>query len=301
MPTPSQLLDVRDRERVAKLQLLAREVVDGLTVGMHSSPHKGFSIEFKEHRPYVRGDEVRSLDWKLYAKTDRLYIRQYEEETNLRCILLVDQSGSMAYAGSRSAGVSKHEFSVRLAACLATMLIGQQDAVGAVTFDTSVRRFVPARSKPTHLHNLLECFASSRAGGETSLASVLTEMHPKLDRRGLLVLISDCFDDVTSLLKTLTFFRHARNEVLLFQVSDQDELDFPFRDKTQFRSLEQPARNRLVDAKRLRDDYLEKVTAFKNELSAGCARLHVDLVPCTTDQSPSQVLSSYLGARGRAK
>ncbi len=301
MPFLSRLLDSRDKERLVRLQLLAREVVDGLTVGMHLSPHKGFSVEFKEHRPYVPGDEVRAMDWKLYGKTDRLYIRQYEEETSLRCLLMVDQSRSMAYSGSRSGGVTKHEFGIRLAACLATMLIDQQDAVGLATFDKSLRRFIPAHSKPNHLHTLLSCLMQSRPTGETAVGSVLAELRPKLERRGLLILISDCFVDVPDLLRTLAIFRHNHNEVVLFHVLDQDEIDFPFRNRTQFRSLEEPSRMRLLDGSRIRNSYLTKFEEFQTQLGMGCSRLRIDRVVCTTDQSPSQILSAYLGQRGRMK
>lgn len=299
MSLTSRLLQPDDRNRLSCLQLLARQVVEGLTVGMHNSPHKGFGVEFKEHRPYVRGDEVRAVDWKLYGKTDRLYIRQYEEETNFRCSILVDQSGSMGYCGARAKGVSKHEYAIRLAACLAYMLIGQQDAVGLVTFDTQIREFLPPGSSPSHLRSFLECLTRSHAHGETQLSSVLTQLVPKVRRRGLLVLISDCFDNVEQLLKALAYFRHHKNEVIVFQVWDPDELDLPFRQRTLFRSLENPENEQLIDPTLLRAGYLRNLAKYRAELSAGCGRQRIELVSCTTDQSHASLLSEYLGTRGR--
>ncbi len=293
------LLSAADRDKLARLQLYARQVVEGLTVGMHRSPHKGFSVEFKEHRPYVRGDEIRTIDWKLYGKTDRLYIRQYEEETNLRCTILVDQSGSMAYGSQKSHKTSKHDFAVRLAACLSYMLVAQQDSVGLVTFDTETRHYIPPRSKPSHLRSLLTTLSTSKPNGETAISEVLTKLVPKIKRRGLLVLISDCFDDAENLLRTLSYFRHARNEVVVFQVWDRDELDFPFRGRTQFRSLELATHTRLLDSALLRKSYLENLERFRSALAAGCGKQKIDLISCTTDQSHSTLLASYLAARGR--
>lgn len=294
------LLSAGDRDKLARLQLYARQVVEGVTVGMHRSPHKGFSVAFKEHRPYVRGDETRLIDWKLFGKTDRLYIRQYEEETNLRCTLLVDQSGSMAYGGGRSPKVSKHEFAVRLAACLAYMLVGQQDAVGLATFDTAPRQYIPPRSKPSHLRSLLGTLATSAPTGETAISEVLTQLVPKIRRRGLLVLISDCFDEVDNLMRALSHFRHARNDVIVFQIWDRDELEFPFRGRTQFRSLELASHMRLLDSSLLRKSYLENLERFRTSLSSGCSKQKIDLISCTTDEPHASLLAAYLAARGRS-
>ena len=294
------ILSAADRDKLANLQLYARQVVEGVTVGMHRSPHKGFSVEFKEHRPYVRGDEIRTIDWKLFGKTDRLYIRQYEEETNMRCTLLVDQSGSMAYGKSGASKSSKHEFAVRLAACLAYMLIGQQDSVGLVTFDTEPRHYIPPRSKPSHLRSLLGTLAASQPSGETAISEVLTQLVPKIRARGLIVLISDCFDEVDNLLRTLSYFRHARNDVVVFQVWDRDELEFPFRGRTQFRSLELASHLRLLDCSLLRKSYLANLEKFRSALGAGCGKQKIDLISCTTEQSHASLLAAYLAARGRA-
>ncbi len=295
--TPS-LLTAPDRDALAQLQLLARNVVEGLTAGRHRSPHKGASIEFKEHRQYVRGDEIRSIDWKLFGKTDRLYIRQYEDETNLRSMILLDQSGSMAYRGPNSATLSKHQYARQLAACLATLLISQQDSVGIATFDTELRAIVPPRGRPNHLQAIFELLLRSATGNETQLSQSLKQATTQLTRRGLLFLISDCFDDIDSLLTALRYFRHTGSEVVVFQVWDRDELEFPFRNRTQFRSLENPTNQRVVDPALLRNAYLARVTEFRQKFASGCAKERIDLVECTTEQSYTEVLQAYMAQRG---
>lgn len=279
--------------------MLARQVVEGFCSGLHRSPHKGFSVEFKEHRPYVRGDEVRTLDWKVFGKTDRLYIREYEEETNLRCTILLDTSGSMAYHGARANGVTKHDYAVRLTACLAYMMLGQQDSVGLVTFDKQVRRYIPPRSRPTHFRAIVGELAKSSPQFETELGQVFHELVPKIHRRGLLIIISDLFGDVGELIKALAHFRHAKHEMILFQIWDPDELDFPFRQWTRFQSLETSGNRRLVDPAHLRHAYLENLRQFREQLSAGCYRHRIDLVPMTTDRPYADALASYLALRRR--
>jgi uncharacterized protein (DUF58 family) len=268
---------------------------------LHRSPHKGFSVEFKEHRAYVRGDEVRRIDWKVFGKTDRLYIREYEEETNLRCTILLDTSGSMAYRGARARGVSKHDYAARLTACLAYLMLGQQDSVGLVTFDNEVRRYIPPRSKATHLQAIIDELARSSPQSETELGHVFHELVPKIRRRGLLVIISDLFGDVDELLRGLAHFRHAKHEMILFQIWDRDELDFPFRQWTRFQSLETAGNRRLVDPAHLRRAYLENLEQFREQLTAGCYRHRIDLVAMTTDQPYADALASYLALRRRVK
>lgn len=297
--TLTEFLTPQDLASIANLQLLARQVMEGFCSGLHRSPHKGFSVEFKEHRQYVRGDEIRNIDWKLFGKTDRLYIREYEEETNLRCNILLDKSGSMGYCGSRSGGVSKHDFAVRLAACLTYLMLGQQDAVGMVTFDDKVRRIIPPRSKPTHLQGIINELESLKAEHETELADVFHELVPKISRRGLIVIISDCFGNIENLLKALAHFRHAKHEIVIFQVWDPDELDFPFKQWTQFQSLEQSTHRRLIDPSHLRKAYLENLQKFRDALTDGCHRHRIDLVPAVTDRPYAESLAAYLAARRR--
>ena len=291
--TPEEL------SKLKHLQVLARQVVEGLSSGLHRSPHKGFSVEFKEHRQYVRGDEIRNIDWKIFAKTDRYYIREYEEETNLRCTMLVDCSGSMRYRGARSNGLSKHDYATRLAASLAYLLLGQQDSVGLVTFDDAVREIIPPRGRPSHLKAILATLSATHPERETDLGKVFHQLASKLHRRGLLVVISDCFGDVDSLLRSFAHFRHARHEIIVFQILDPDEVDFPFRGRTQFRSLEVAGHRQTVDPAQLRRAYMEKLEEFRQQLQAGCRRNHIDLVPVTTDTRYADVLADYLRLRRR--
>lgn len=285
-------LSVSEHEAVSQLQFLARGVVEGLTAGKHRSPLKGSSVEFKEHREYVRGDEIKSIDWKLFGKTDRLFIRQYEDETNLQAMILLDQSGSMGYQGQQSS-TSKLEFGKKLAASLATLLVFQHDAAGLATIDTELRSVIPPRSSPNHLQKVFTTLAQSKPGGETSLAQALQQASAKLRRRGLLVLISDCFDKVPDLMSALNYYRHRNNEVIVFQVWDPDELEFPFRNRTEFRSLEDTGQ-RLVDPQGLRKSYLAKVAEFRAQLETETAKSRIDFLSCVSNQDCGEVLRQLL-------
>jgi uncharacterized protein (DUF58 family) len=292
------ILDADERDRVAHLQLFARSVVDGITVGLHRSPHKGFSAEFKEHRPYVQGDEIRSIDWKLYGKTDRLFIRQFEEETNLRCTMLVDQSGSMGYRGTDKTAISKHEYAIKLAASLAYLLIAQRDAVGLGLVDSELHAFTPPRSNPGHLQLLMHALSSSRCGTDTNLSQVLNAVAPRIRSRGMVILISDCFDQVEPLAKALSYFRVDRSEVVVFQIWNRDELEFPFRRRMELLDLERPGQRKIVDPASIRKAYLERVKKFREDWERLAAKNRIDLVPCVTDQPHAEILSAYLASRG---
>ncbi len=284
------------RRTLSKLQLLARQLVEGLATGLHRSPHKGASVTFKQHRPYVPGDEIRRLDWRVFARTDRFYVREYEQETNLTASLLVDLSGSMAYCGANSS-CSKLEYARDLAGLLATTLIQQQDAVGLVTFDQKIRSLVPARSRPSHLPVLQAALAQEIPSGETSIAQVLRELAPRLGRRRLLILISDCLDEPSSLLKALAQLRHQQHEIIVFQVFDRDELTFPFQGWTRFESLEAEGIHLDADPAAIRKTYLENLARFRAELSQGCSRHQVQLCPVITDEPCESALSAHLSRR----
>ena len=296
----SDVLTSQDIGKFANLQVLARQVVEGFCNGLHRSPHKGFSVEFKEHRSYVNGDDIRTIDWKLFGKTDRLYIREYEEETNLRCTILLDSSGSMSYTGSRSDGVSKHDYAVRTAAALAYLMLHQQDSVGLVTFNDAVQKYIPPRARPRHLRTIIDELKRQEPERETELGDVFNQIVAKIQRRGLLIIISDLFSDVNQLMKSLAHFRHANHEIIIFQIWDLDELDFPFRQWTQFASLEAAANRHLVDPAQLRRAYLEKLEVFKEQLAKGCSRHRISLVPMTTDQPYADALSAYLALRRKS-
>ncbi len=290
------MLTPEDHLSISRLQLLAKSVVDGIAAGHHRSPHQGASVEFKEHRQYVRGDEIRSIDWKLFGKTDRLFVRQFEDETNLRAMILVDQSGSMQYRGSRTEH-SKHEFAVRLAACLATLLISQRDAVGLATLDTQLRNIIRPRSTASHLHLIYQALAKSTVGAETQLAVSLNQAAGQLRSRGLLILISDCFDDVEALLNALQTFRKARTEVIVFQIFAPDELDFPFRQRTQFRGLEHPATRQVVEPQAIRNSYMNRLAEYRQQLTRGLQQARIDLIACTTNQDLGPLLTETMARR----
>lgn len=294
----SDLLTAGQRDRIKGLELLARQVVEGFCSGQHRSPHKGYSVEFKEHRPYVQGDEIRAIDWKVFAKTDRIYIREFEEETNLKSTLIVDGSGSMGYSGQRG-GQSKYQYAITLAASLGYLMIGQQDGVGLATFDTKIREFLPPRSRPSQLQAIFTGLQRRPPGGETDMGQVLGGLAKKLHRRGLLILISDCFADVTTLLNSLSHFRHARHEVLVFQVLDPDEVDFPFSGRMRFRNLEQLDQQEDIDAISLRAAYRQSFDAHQKQLRDGCGRARIDHVVMTTDTPVADGLARYLANRRR--
>ncbi len=297
----AEILSPAELERIRGLELLARQVVEGFCTGMHRSPNKGYSVEFKEHRPYVQGDEIRSIDWQVFGKTDRLYVREFEEETNLRSTIVVDASGSMNYVGSRAAGVSKYQYAVRLAACLAYLMIGQQDGVALATFDTKIREFLPHRSRPSHLQAIYAALTQRPPGGETELGDVLAGLARKLQRRGLLILISDCFGDPERLFRALANFRHSRHEVLVIQVLDPDEIDFPFSGRVRFRDLERPGEHQDIDAASLADAYRRRFTLFQRQLNDGCGVHRIDLLQRLTSDPPAAGLAAYLAARRRLR
>jgi uncharacterized protein (DUF58 family) len=293
----SDFLKPADLQQISNLQVLARQVVEGFTTGLHRSPHKGFSVEFKQHRQYVPGDEIRHIDWRVFGRSDRYYIREYEEETNLRATLILDRSGSMAYGSGQPGKVGKFDYATRLAACLAYLMVQQGDGVGMVTFDTQIRRYIPPRSRTSHLKVLIDELQNGKPGEETELGKVFHDLVPKLQRRGLLVIISDCFGEVANLLKALAHFRHARHEILIFQVWDRDELDFPFKGWTQFECLERQGVKHLLDPALLRQAYLANLEKFRDELTRGCRRHKVDLVPVCTDEPYAKSVAAYLSRR----
>jgi uncharacterized protein (DUF58 family) len=297
MAKTSDILHAEDIAPLQHLQLFARTVMEGFTTGQHASPHKGFSVEFRQHRPYVQGDEIRRLDWKIFGRSDRFYIREYDEETNLRATILLDASGSMGYTGQ--GGVNKFDYAVKLAASLAYLLMGQQDAVGLVTFDNKVRDIIPNRARITHLHHLLDCMVKTQPGAETSLASVLESLAGRLKRRGLLILISDLFDDPAALLKATAVLRKKGHELLVFQLFDRDELEFPFSRWARFENLEVLDDHLMLDPVVVRQSYLKVLAEFREAVTTGLRKNEVDLVPMTTDEPHAVALKQYLALRMR--
>jgi uncharacterized protein (DUF58 family) len=289
--------DPTELARYGGLTLAARGVVEGFLAGIHRSPFKGFSVEFAEHRQYYPGDEVRHIDWRAYGKTDRYFVKEFEEETNLKAYLVVDASGSMGYRGAQP--LTKFAYAQRVAASLAFLMLAQLDAVGLVTHDVKVRRAVPPRTTSKHLLGLLRSLEETAPGGETALAPVwdaLAAHH--LKRRGMVVLLSDCFDRVEHLIRALRHLRHRGHEVLLFQVLAPEEIEFPFDGPTKFRDLERPGRVLPVDARRLRAEYRANFEAYRTSLCRGARDLGVDYQLLRTDDPVDRALGAYLARRG---
>jgi uncharacterized protein (DUF58 family) len=300
------LFTSRDASRAAALQWIARQAVEGLTAGRHRSPHKGSSVEFKEHRPYVPGDELRNIDWRAFGKSDRLYIREFEEETNLRCTLLVDRSGSMKYAGSRalqltdsstSIGKRKQDYATAVAVAIAYMMLSSQDAVGLMTFDDRIGDSLPPRTTPSHLQSLLAILAGDSGGGETDLGTVIRQAMLKLPRRSLVVLISDGLGDPESLGKALASLRAQRQEVVFLQILDPDEIDFPFHDRIEFRDLENTEHREIIDSRQIRSRYIESLQRHNATLEAACRRNRIDHALITSDVPVVDALARFVALR----
>jgi uncharacterized protein (DUF58 family) len=284
--------------KYGRLTMVARNVVEGFLTGVHKSPYKGFSVEFAEHRQYYPGDEIRHIDWRAYGKTDRYYIKEYEEETNLKAHLLVDASGSMAYRGKQG---SKFEYAQYIAASLAYLMLHQLDAVGLVIHDTRVRHTIPPRAQSKHLLHLLKTLEETQPGGETSMAPIWHELAGQIKRRGLIVVLSDCFDQIGPLVNALRHFRHHRHEVLLFHILAPDEIEFPFRKWTQFRNLEVAGHKLLVDPQQLRKEYLKNFQAFCKQLRDQVGQMQIDYHLMRTDDPVERALGIYLTKRQTRK
>lgn len=276
------------------LDLQARLAVEGYVAGMHPSPYHGFSVEFAQHREYVPGDDVRHVDWKVWSKTDKLYLKQYQQETNLLLYLLLDASESMAYASGSN--VSKLKYAQFVAASLAYMVIQQQDSVGLAVFDSGVRRLLRPAGQPTHLKELLQVLDANPARAKSDLGAVFHDLAERFKKRGVVAVFSDFFDDPARVLAGLKHFRHRRHEVIVFHILDPAELEFPFRDPTLFKGLE-GIPEVLTEPHALRRAYRDEINTFLEELRRGCRGADVDYVPLRTDQSLDVPLSSYLASR----
>ncbi|MCK4849743.1 MAG: DUF58 domain-containing protein [Phycisphaerae bacterium] len=283
-------------ERIDRLEMVATRIVDGFLSGRHSSYRKGGCVEFAEHRPYSPGDEIRLIDWRVFARSDRHYIKQFEEETNLQALLLVDASGSMEFGHST---VSKLRYAQVACACLSKLMLGQADAVGVAVVDSIIRSFTPARSNPSHFGALLEGLSKANGGGETSLAEILQQVTTLIKRRGLIIIFSDCFDNLEALLNALSCLRARGHDLLLFHIMAPEELSFPFVKWSRFECLEVQGRRVDLDPRVIRKRYIQQVEEFLAELKEGCGRIRCDYAPISTDQPIGDMLARYLSRRMR--
>ena len=284
-------------QRLGGLEIRARRIVEGFLSGMHQSPYFGQSIEFRQHRQYVPGDEPRHVDWKAWAKHDRLYVKQYEEDTNLRCSIVVDVSASMEYGRGP---LNKYEYAATTAATLSYLLLHQQDAVGTLTFDDEVRTRVPVRSQRGHFDAIVASLQQDDPRDKTDVSAVLRDVAKSVPRRGLIVIISDLLHDVDQFLNDLRLLRIRDHDVIVIHVMDDDELDFPFNGSTRFEGLESDE-HLHCNPRSLRDGYLEAVDRFLTRVRRGCAKEAVQYQLLRTSEPLDAALSLLLSQRWNAR
>lgn len=298
MPAESvNYLDPAVLARLEGLQLRAARIVEGYVSGLHRSPYQGFSVEFAEHREYAPGDDLRYVDWKVFGKTDKVYLKQYEEETNLIAYLVLDTSESMLYQ-SEAAPLSKLEYAQCSAAALAYLVIRQQDSAGLVTFDDAVRQFVRPSSSASHLAQLVGVMEQTDAVRKTRTGPIFHELAERFTRRGIVFILSDLFDNTEAMLAGLKHFRHRRHDVVVLHTLDPAELDFPFQHATMFHGMEAMG-DLLVEPAQLRRAYQQEIQRFTSQVRAGCLAQGADYVQVRTDQPLDNVLNTYLAQRRR--
>ncbi|MGB0774713.1 MAG: DUF58 domain-containing protein [Akkermansiaceae bacterium] len=306
LPESMALLPEETMAVLRKLEWLARKRMQGTLTGKHTSPEKGFSVEFAEHREYSPGDDPRNLDWRVMAKNDRNVIKQYIEETNLRVTFAVDVSGSMKFTGNQAAEIdgvacSKFDYARHLTAALSYLYIKQGDSAGLVTFDSEIKSQLRSASRPSQVRRILDALWQSTPGEETQIAGVLHEVAERIPRRGLVVLVSDFFDDPKAMTEALHHFDFRQHELVVFHVLAEEELTFPFKDFQRFRDLENVEPMLKIDPQAVRAAYLERLQEFVRSMEVSCGKLRADYVPVTTKTPLQDTLIKYVGKRMHAR
>jgi len=291
-------LDPRTLARISSLDLRARLIVEGLMTGMHRSPYQGISIEFAQHRPYVQGDDIRHIDWKVLGKTDKIYLKQYLEETNLHLICIVDASESMGYGTVQSTGATwtKYDHATAIAASLSYMAIQQQDSVGLATFDQTLSRYFKPSNSPGQWKIVINELQQTPRLNKTNMGKILDQLAEKLTHRSLLVILSDFFDDMESIRQGLRHLRYKKHEIMVFQILDPTEIEFPFEEVTLFKGLEALG-ELLTEPRALRDGYLEQLRLFTDELKKISRGMNVDFQRFNTSDTLDVALSQFLATR----
>lgn len=292
-------LEPRTLARIASLDLRARLIVEGLMTGMHRSPYQGISVEFAQHRPYVQGDDIRHIDWKVLGKTDKIYLKQYLEETNLHLICIVDASESMAYGsieGEDSTSWTKYDHATAIAASLSYMAIQQQDSVGLAIFDNELKRYFKPSNSPGQWKIVTQELCLTPRLKKTNTGRILDQLAEKLNHRSLIVILSDFFDDLEGIKKGLRHLRYKKHEIMAFQVLDPMEIDFPFEDVTLFKGLEEMG-ELLTEPRALREGYLEQMNLATEELKKLCRGMHIDYVRMNSGEPLDVSLSGFLATR----
>ncbi len=298
MPAEVNKRNFLQPETISKLEnlsLVARLVVEGFIIGLHKSPYHGFSVEFAEHRPYMAGDEIKHIDWKLFGKTDRYYVKQFEEETNLKAYIILDASESMAFGSN---GVNKLQYGSYLGAALTYLMLKQQDAVGLTLFDEGIRSFIPPSSRPSYLNVILSQMEDLETGGETDISGTLHEMAERIKRRGLIILISDLLDDPEDVLMGLKHFRHRKHEVIVFHIMDDQELNLDYDRQVELTDLES-GQALTTDPRLIRNAYRNEIHKFIEKYRQECLSNHIDYIQLTTSQPFDLALTEYLHKRQR--
>jgi uncharacterized protein (DUF58 family) len=296
---PKRFLDPKVIARISQLDLRARQVVEGFLSGMHKSPVYGQSVEFVQHREYLPGDDLRRIDWKVWQRSDKFVIKQYEAETNLRSYVVVDSSESMLYGidRHRKAGTMyKYDYAATAAACLTYLTTKQQDSCGLITFDDDVRQVIPPRSSQMHLDAVTKALHVSKPKAKTDPFKIMRRVAESMPNRGLVLIFSDLLCDREPLFKGLEMLRHRRHDVMVFHVLDDDELLFPFSGMTRFEGLEELP-HLLCDPRSLRDGYLEELEAYLVEVRRGCTKIGIDYNLIRTSDYLDAVLSRFLYQR----
>ncbi len=296
MASPEKYLRPEVIRQVARLDLRAKFIVEGFLAGLHASPFQGFSVEFSEHRKYVPGDDLKDLDWNVFAKTDKYYLKKFQAETNVTGYLMMDLSSSMAYTFRQE--LTKFEYGICLAAALGYLMIYQQDPVGLVTFDTKIRTCLPPRSKRTQLGTMLAVLANLKPAGQTDIANCLHQLAAMIHGKSLVMVFSDLLTDPEPVLKSLHHLRHRGHDVILFHILDEAEVHFPFEGIVEFEDVEEE-RKLTLDALGMRPDYLKAMTEFQAYYRTECARANIDYVPMDTSISFDKALMEYLVQRQR--
>jgi uncharacterized protein (DUF58 family) len=287
-------LDPSFISKLNSLELKARLVVEGFMVGLHKSPYHGFSVEFSEHRAYMQGDNLKDVDWKVFGKTEKYFIKQYEEETNLRSYVFLDTSNSMAYCSGNN--ISKLDYSLTLAAALSYLMIHQQDAVGLTLYSEKINKFLPPKSSRAYLQEILKNLANVQASAKTNTAESLSEAAEKIKRKGLVVIISDFFDDMNSVLKALKHFSYKKNEVIVFQVLDPMERTFAFGKDAIFKDLETED-ELTTQPYQIQKAYREAMTEFTNRIKTECLNSNIDYNLLDTSDPYDKALFRYIQKR----
>lgn len=293
MANQVRFLDPKILSKISGMELRARTVVEGFIYGLHRSPYRGFSVEFAEYREYTPGDDTRFIDWKVYARSDRYYLKEFEEETNLGCHILLDISNSMSYGSN---GLTKVQYGAYLAASLGYLIFQQRDGVGLMTFDNEIRQFVPARNRKGHMLSILRYLEKMEMGSETEISIPLHQIAETIQKKGLIILISDLLDDPESVLQGLQHFRFKGHDVIVFHIMDETELTFPFQSTTKFIDMEGSSEFMAIPSL-VKDTYLQRLQAHLDAFKKGCGRLQVDYHLLSTTQPLDFALFSYLTNR----